>query len=95
MPKPHQPGLDFLRGDPRPVDLHSAPGADADVLPQDVADRLLRLSGVDGAWIETDARGRRVVVLHYSRPGRPSHLPPSVQGMPVKIVGGEPISAQD
>ena len=90
----HPPGLDFLRGEPQPVDESRAPAAAEDVLPQDVADRLLRLSGVDGAWIETDSRGRRVVVLHYSLPGRPNHLPPSVRGMPVKIVGGEPISAQ-
>jgi hypothetical protein len=54
---------------------------------------LLALDGVEGAWIERDAQGQAVVVLHYGRPGHPSHLPASVSGMPTRIVGGEPIRA--
>lgn len=86
--------LDFLQNPP-------SPGGDAqnvdpaDLLPQSVADDLLRLDGVDGAWIERDASGRRQVVLHYSRTDRPSHLPGRVGGMDVRITGGEPILAQD
>lgn len=85
--------LGFLAGDPEPVRPQAGPPAVADVLPQAVADRLLALDGVDGAWIERDAQGQAMVVLHYSRPGQPSHLPASVSGMPTRIVGGEPIRA--
>ncbi len=85
--------LDFLQGDPAPVDPKQAqPNAD-DVLPQHVADALLQLDGVDGAWIERDAQGQRFVALHYSRPGHPTHLPTTAHGLPTHIVGGEPIRA--
>ena len=87
------PDLDFLSGDPEPVQPQSAPHDSADVLPQAEADALLALEGVDGAWIETDTQGRRVVVLHYSRPDPPSHLPTQVRGLPVRVVGGGPIRA--
>lgn len=87
--------IDFLRGAPAPVDPHSLQAAPdpADVLPQAVADRLLEIDGVDVAWIERDAQSRRVVVLHYSKPGVPGHLPASVEGLPTRVVGGEPIRA--
>ena len=94
-PRPPPPELGFLAHDPEPVDpqLPQAQPDPADTLPQPVADRLLQLDGVDGAWIERDAGGHRVVVLHYSRSGTPTHLPPTVQGLPVRVVGGEPIRA--
>lgn len=84
--------LQFLSGNPAPIapDQRADPG---DLLPQPLADKLMGLDGVDGAWIERDDSGQRVVVLHYSPPGRPTHLPRTVQGMKVKIVGGEPIRA--
>jgi len=85
--------LGFLAGEPEPVRPQAGPPAAEDVLPQAVADRLLMLDGVDGAWIERDAQGQAVVVLHYSRAGHPAHLPASVSGMPTRIVGGEPIRA--
>ena len=97
MPTPPKasppPGdLGFLSGDPAPVGASASPSAE-DQLPQPVADRLLQLAGVEGAWIERDARGQRVVVLYYGRPGQPSHLPSQVEGMPTRIIGGEPIRA--
>jgi len=91
---PPDKSLDFLQGEPEPVRAGSSATPDpADRLPQAVADELTRLDGVDGAWIERDASGQRFVVLHYSKPGRPKHLPASVQGLPVRVVGGEPIRA--
>lgn len=85
---------DFLSGDPAPV----TPGGDTpqagDSLPQDVADHLLGLPGIDGAWIERDAQGGRVVVLHCSLPEPPAGLPRQVDGLPTRIIGGEPIRAQ-
>ncbi|MFN3861107.1 MAG: hypothetical protein ACK4R2_06515 [Roseateles sp.] len=94
LPKASPPpgDLGFLSLDPEPVGSQAQPTAE-DVLPQPVADQLLRLPGVDGAWIERDAQGRRVVVLYYSRPGQPTHLPGEVEGMPTRIIGGEPIRA--
>lgn len=87
--------LDFLLSDPAPVtDPGTSPAEDsADRLPQEVIDRLMRLRGVDGVWIERDASGQRVVVLHYTPGGAAPHLPTHVQGMPTRIVGGEPIRA--
>ncbi|MDC6169365.1 hypothetical protein [Paucibacter sp. XJ19-41] len=85
--------LDFLQGDPAPVWPEASPANAADLLPQTVADQLLQLDGVDGAWIERDGQGKPCVVLHYSYAGIPHHLPASVQGLPVRIVGGEPIYA--
>ena len=86
--------LDFLQGEPEPVQPGSAATPDpADRLPQAVSDQLMRLDGVDGAWIERDAHGQRVVVLHYSKPGPPTHLPATAHGLPVRVVGGEPIRA--
>jgi hypothetical protein len=86
--------LDFLQGEPEPVRPgSSATPEPADLLPQAVAEQLMKLDGVDGAWIERDAQGGRVVVLHYSKPGAATHLPASAHGLPVKVVGGEPIRA--
>ena len=92
----HQPdkSLDFLQGDPEPVGPGSTAAPDpADRLPQPVADELMRLDGVDGVWVERDANGQRFVVLHYSKPGQPKHLPEMVRGLKVRVVGGEPIRA--
>lgn len=90
--------LDFLRQPPTPVaPPGAAPGGGAeaaDLLPQPVADELLRLPGVDGAWIEREADGRRVVVLHVNRPGSDPAWPRQVQGLPVRIQGHAPIQAQ-
>lgn len=95
MPGP----LDFLSGPPSPVERSNGEWTrkrplPSDVLPQSVADQLLGLDGVDGVWIERDAAGQRFVCLHYSRPDQPLHLPGTVQGMMVKVVGGEPIRTQ-
>lgn len=84
--------LSFLSTPPEPVG-HPTSAPAEDRLAQSVADRLLQLHGVQGAWIERDKQGQRVVVLHYGLPGQPSHLPSQVQGMPTRIVGGEPIRA--
>jgi len=90
--------LDFLSGPPTPVNPDPIEAMERpsskDILPQAVADHLLRLKGVDGAWIEQNRSGERVVVLHYSPADPPLHLPSRVEGMAVKIVGGEPIRAQ-
>lgn len=91
---PTDKSLDFLQGEPEPVRPGASAAPDpADTLPQTVADELTRLDGVDGAWIERDANGQRFVVLHYSKPGQPGHLPGMVRGLPVRIVGGAPIRA--
>lgn len=88
--------LDFLQGAPQPVDP-AAPGAgaaeeEADRLPPAVVERLMALPGVDGVWVERTATGR-VVVLHHTPGGPAAHLPATVEGLPVRIVGGEPIRA--
>lgn len=84
--------LGFLVGEPTPV--RPATGETAkDVLPQALADELLRLPGVEGAWLERDEQGQPFVVLYYARPGHPTHLPTRVNGLPTRIVGGEPIRA--
>lgn len=92
MSQPEPPDLDFLAIPPEPAGQAAAPDPD-DLLPQSVADGLLKLDGVDGAWIERDVHGQRFVVLHYARPGRPDHLPGLVNGLAVRVVGGEPIKA--
>lgn len=88
--------LDFLASQPVPVIGQSArsPDAAADSLPKTIVEDLMRLPGVDGVWIERDVSGRRVVVLHYTPGGATNHLPRSVEGLPTRIVGGEPIRAQ-
>jgi hypothetical protein len=52
------------------------------------------IPGVNGVWIERDASGQRVVMLHYTPGGTKTHLPSTVEGLPTRIVGGEPIRAQ-
>lgn len=87
--------LDFLHGDPAPVQPGSATAAhDAtDRLPAKQVAALMALQGVDGVWIEREPDGRRVVVIHYTPSARPTHLPRQVNGLPTRIVGGEPIRA--
>ncbi len=92
MSLPDPPGLDFLANPPEPVGQPAAPDPD-DLLPQAVANGLLQLDGVDGAWIERDVHGQRFVVLHYAKPGQPGHLPRMVNGLAVRVVGGGPIRA--
>jgi len=90
-----------------PLDLSKPPAAvdaasdtvrqrsgSSDVLPQSVADALLQLDGVVGVWMERDPGGQPVVILHTSRQSDLQHLPDTVEGMPVRRVGGEPIRAQ-
>jgi hypothetical protein len=92
--KPPDASFDFLDGDPAPVTSHAMPtSAPAAALPQRIVDDLMRIDGVDGVWVERDPRGAPVVVLHYSPAGPTSHLPTRVQGMPTRVVGGEPIRA--
>lgn len=88
--------LDFLASEPVPVIGQPAPSPDAaaDRLPKAAVDNLMRIPGVDGVWIERDANGQRVVVLHYTPGGATTHLPSIVEGLPTRIVGGEPIRAQ-
>lgn len=87
---------DFLGAEPAPVTRQATQGVAtaADQLPQPAVDKLMRITGVDGVWIERDARGQCVVVLHYTPAGPTGHLPDRVDGMPTRIVGGEPIRAQ-
>jgi hypothetical protein len=85
--------LDFLQVPPAPVTGSSASPIAEDRLPQGVVDKLMQISGVDGVWIERDAQGERVVVLHYTPKGPVTHLPSRVEGLPTRIVGGEPIRA--
>lgn len=87
---------DFLATDPVPVTrpAGAASAATADRLPKAAVDRLMGIAGVDGVWIEHDASGQRVVVLHYTPKGATAHLPSIVEGLPTRIVGGEPIRAR-
>lgn len=94
---PPPESLDFLAQDPQPVTAADAAAAaaqdPADRLPQALVDQLMLLRGVDGVWIEREASGQRVVVLHYTPAGPAPHLPTHVHGLPTRIVGGEPIRA--
>lgn len=73
--------------------VHQRSGS-SDVLPQSVADALLQLDGVVGVWMERDSEGHPFVILHTSRITGLQHLPDTVEGMAVRLVGGEPILAQ-
>jgi hypothetical protein len=94
MNTPPPPDLSFLQGEPEPVGrarhAGSTPSPD-DVLPQNLADALLAIAGVDGAWIERDAAGQRFVALHCA--GTPVALPEHAHGLPVRVVGRGPIRA--
>lgn len=87
--------LDFLSVPPQLVapGTGSAPVA-IESLPAVEVERLMRLSGVDGVWVEHDTAGRPVVVLHYTPGGVATHLPKQVASWPTRIVGGEPIRAR-
>ncbi len=105
----HKPGsLDFLSADPAPVTAADAAAAaaaaagdgdgdgDGDGGPR-LADSqvqaLMKLRGVDGVWIERESSGEAVVVIHYTPRDHPNHLPQTVNGLRVRIVGGEPVRA--
>lgn len=86
--------LDFLAQDPVPVSPSDWATPDpADLLPQAVADALLALDGVDGAWIERTPGGQREVVVHISHAGARSAVPERANGLPTRVVGGQPIRA--
>ncbi len=87
--------VDFLSGQPAPVQPGAPAPADdaADRLPAKQVAALMALRGVDGVWIERDPSGQRVVVIHYTPLDQPTHLPLQVNGLPTRIVGGEPIRA--
>jgi hypothetical protein len=87
------PDLDFLSGEPAPVGEEAGGPSPDDLLPPSVADALLRLDGVVGAWIERDAQGRRFVALHLDHAGPAPHLPATAHGLPTRVVGGAPIRA--
>jgi hypothetical protein len=90
--------LDFLSRPPTPVRAVGGEAIErsfsADVLPQSLADSLLRLDGVVGVWLERDPDGKPEVILHTSRLTDLQHLPARVEGMAVRLVGGDPIRAQ-
>lgn len=86
--------LDFLSGDPAPVTPGDAAASDSG--PQLAASQvkaLMALRGVDGVWVERKSNGEAVVVIHYTPRDQPTHLPLTVNGLRVRIVGGEPIRA--
>lgn len=95
MATPRHPpeSLDFLAKDPVPVSGGAAALAGTDRLPQAVIDSVMALPGVDGMWIEADADGQRVVVIHYTPRRGAAKLPSRVHGLPTRIVGGRPIRA--
>lgn len=87
--------LDFLHEPVQPTAASGRVAPDpADILPQQVADQLLRIAGVEGAWIEREADGSRTVVVHVSTPDRPAGLPATISGLPLRVQGHEPIRAQ-
>ena len=90
--------LDFLSGSPTPGRAVGGEAIErsfsADLLPQSLADSLLRLDWVVGVWLERDPDGKPEVILHTSRLTDLQHLPARVEGMAVRLVGGDPIRAQ-
>lgn len=97
MTKPSYSASDLLSLSQPPVPVQAGDGNTApdpaDLLPQHVADALLKVAGVAGAWIERDAQGKRFVAVHCDSPGRPAALPVSAHGLPIRIVGHAPIRA--
>jgi hypothetical protein len=87
--------LDFLSGDPTPVGAQpSGSEASAAELPPEVVDSLMRIPGVDGVWVEITANGRREVVLYVTNLRDKPAVPRTIQGMPTRVIGGEPIRAE-
>jgi hypothetical protein len=95
--------LKFLDKQPEPVartpqpvarPATSSTGPELDRLPQQVVDQLMCLKGVDGVWIERNDDGQRVVVIHYNQCSPAAQAPHRVEGLPTRVVGGEPIRAQ-
>lgn len=88
--------LAFLHADPLPV----APSAD-DVsleprglrLPQSIVDALMALPGVQGVWVEGESEAQAVVVVHVDASWQPYTVPRLVNGWPVRIDRGGPITA--
>lgn len=92
--EPRLGALDCLHGDPVAVAAVAAPSGDEPpALPPDVVAGLMRLPGVDGVWVERGDGGEYVVVFHYTPRGATDQRPKQVQGLPTRIVGGEPIRA--
>lgn len=86
--------LDFLAQDPVRVQTEDpARGDDSDVLPAETIDALMRIPGVDGVWVEVNAKGQREVVIYVADLKQKVAVPPVVAGMPTRIIGGEPIRA--
>ncbi len=53
----------------------------------------MRIPGVDGVWVEVDAKGQREVVVYVTDLKQKVAVPAVVAGMPTRIIGGEPIRA--
>jgi hypothetical protein len=87
------PDLKFLQGEPEPVGPQGSTPSPEDVLPPAVAEALMLIEGVDGAWIERDAAGQRFVALHCRSAQHARHLPATAHGLPVRVVGSGPIRA--
>lgn len=86
--------LDFLAHDPARVQSQdTARGDEADVLPAETIDALMRIPGVDGVWVEVNDKGQREVVIYVTDLKQKVAVPPVVAGMPTRIIGGEPIRA--
>ena len=92
-PTPPRPAPVSAPAPVQPGSTTQVPDA-GDRLPAKQVAALMALQGVDGVWIEREPDGQRVVVIHYTPSARPTHLPQQVNGLPTRIVGGEPIRAQ-
>jgi hypothetical protein len=91
------PDLEFLQREPEPVRVSSegAQGQDPDdVLSPRIAERLLRIPGVAGAWLERNGAGAREVVVYMLHSGAPRDVPACVAGITTRVVVGERIRAQ-
>ncbi len=91
------PDLEFLQREPEPVGASSkAALADDpdDILSPRIAERMLRIPGVAGAWLERNGAGVRELVVYMLKSGVPEDVPTKVAGFTTRVVVGEPIRAQ-